>query len=298
MLTNGTLWRALEQASEKALASGAQQPIPTEFHVLEDQGVPFIVRVVERFARKVSFPDEANRGNGNVPNPFLPYDPEMFVADISPTHVGLLNKYNVVDHHLLIVTREFEAQESLLTLADFEALWTCMAEIPSLGFYNSGPSAGASQPHKHLQWVRLPLSEHSPHLPIESLLEPWRLRDEMGRAESLPFAHAIVRIEGAGELPPSQLAASTTVHYRSMLRTLGLNSTADDGVERPSPYNLLITQDWMMLVPRSRECFGSISLNALAFAGTFLVRDEARFRELESLGPMAALRHVGVSARS
>ena len=71
----------------------------------------------------------------------------------------LLNKYNVVPHHLLIITRHFESQESALTQADFQALWTCLAEYDSLGFYNSGESAGASQPHKHLQTVPLPMHD-------------------------------------------------------------------------------------------------------------------------------------------
>ena len=67
----------------------------------------------------------------------------MYVADLSATHVGLLNKFYVVPHHLLIVTRHFESQESSLTPADFQTLWSCLAEYNSLGFYNSGAAAGA-----------------------------------------------------------------------------------------------------------------------------------------------------------
>ena len=95
-------------------------------------------------------------------------------------------------------------------------------------------------------------------------------------------------------MPPHQLAAFTADRYDSMLRTLGLWNPQDGDEARPSPYNLLITHDWMMVVPRSREYFGPISLNALAFAGTFLVRDEADLAELERAGPLTALQHVGV----
>ncbi|NIO40609.1 MAG: phosphorylase, partial [Burkholderiales bacterium] len=38
-------------------------------------------------------------------NPFLPYGKDLFVSDISETHLALLNKFNVIDYHLLIVTR-------------------------------------------------------------------------------------------------------------------------------------------------------------------------------------------------
>ena len=46
----------------------------------------------------------------------------MFVADVSDTHLCLLNKFNVIEHHLLIVTRKFEHQETLLTVRDFQAV--------------------------------------------------------------------------------------------------------------------------------------------------------------------------------
>jgi ATP adenylyltransferase len=59
-------------------------------------------------------------------------------------------------------------------------------------------------------------------------------------------------------------------------------------------YNLLVTRRWMLLVPRSAEHFGSVSLNALAFAGNLLLRDEQQMAELKGRGPMAALRCVGL----
>jgi len=46
----------------------------------------------------------------------------------------LLDKFNVVDHHLVIATQLFEPQKGLLI---------CLAEIDGLGFYNAGPAAEA-----------------------------------------------------------------------------------------------------------------------------------------------------------
>lgn len=42
---------------------------------------------------------------------------------LSATHTAVLNKFNVLQQHLLIVTYRCEQQEVLLTGADFEALW-------------------------------------------------------------------------------------------------------------------------------------------------------------------------------
>ena len=132
---------------------------------MEDGGIRFLIRILRHLARKPRREAPDASPAAARPNPFLPYDPAMYVADASPTHVCLLNKFNVVERHLLIVTRAFEDQETPLTQPDFEALWTCLAEAEGLGFYNSGAVAGASQPHKHLQLVPLPLDPTASRCP-------------------------------------------------------------------------------------------------------------------------------------
>ena len=63
--------------------------------------------------------------------------------------------------------------------------------------------------------------------------------------------------------------------------------------ERPGPpHTLLATRDWTMVVPRTLECFDSISLNALAFAGSLLVRNREQLEHVRAVGPMAVLRAV------
>ena len=161
---SGTLWSRVVERTEHGIRCGAIRSIPTDYEFVEQNGINFLVRVVSRLAKK----DQAKKGN---PNPFLPYDKDLFVANISETHVCLLNKFNVVDHHILIVTREFENQESLLTLNDFEAMWVCMGEFEGLAFYNAGAIAGASQQHKHLQMVPLPLAPEGPKVPLDPALE-------------------------------------------------------------------------------------------------------------------------------
>ena len=169
MFARGSLWERVTATTDRALRRGALQPIPTACTWVPDHGVRFLVRVVENLARKDRRRAEA--ADGPPANPFLPYDPELYVADASPTHVCLLNKFNVLDRHLLIVTRRFEHQDLPLTLADWEALWVCLAESDGLGFYNGGTVAGASQTHKHLQLVPLPLAAEGPRLPLEPLLD-------------------------------------------------------------------------------------------------------------------------------
>jgi ATP adenylyltransferase len=219
----------------------------------------------------------------------------MFVADISETHVALLNKFNVVEHHLLIVTRHFEDQETLLTLHDFEALWACMPEYKGFGFYNGGEEAGASQRHKHLQMVPLPLAPEGPEIPIEPLLKKAQFDDKLGLIPGLPFVHVFAPLEEDNMASPPEAARKTFELYSTMLEKLGLESPRVGILKRQSkPYCLLLTRQWMLLVPRSREFYDSISINSLGFAGALLVRDSEQMDQLKKSGPISILKSVAL----
>ena len=66
------------------------------------------------------------------------------------------------------------------------------------------------------------------------------------------------------------------------------------GLVVPSPYNLLITHEWMFVVPRSRDRFEGISINSLAFAGSYFVRDAAHAHIIVESRPMFVLRSVAM----
>jgi len=284
----GRLWPEVRRRTELALQSGALQPIPTEYEFVENGGVEFLVRTVSNLARKDRAPKKTTAAANRKASPFIDYDPTLHVADITPDHVCLLNKYNVVDRHVLIVTREFEHQREPLSERDFEALWACLSQGKALAFYNGGTIAGASQAHKHLQLVPLPLASLGPAVPIETLMDRTALAAGVGQSKSLPFAHAIAGLPADVTRCPSTAARHSLDLYRQMLTAAGVA----DATGHPSPYNLLVTQRWMLLVPRTREHFGPISLNALAFAGAFLVRNRQQIDLLKREGPMQALIHT------
>ena len=49
----------------------------------------------------------------------------------------------------------------------------------------------------------------------------------------------------------------------------------------------------MLFVPRSKEMYESISVNALGFAGSFLARDERELELIRQRGPLGILEDVG-----
>ncbi|MFL5346015.1 MAG: DUF4922 domain-containing protein [Hyalangium sp.] len=263
----GTLWSSLVERTAHALASGALVPIRTEVEVVEHEGVPFLVRVVSNLERKAKAVQPPSEGKPPK-NPFIPpYEEDLFVSLVPPAHACLINKFNVFDHHALIITQAYEEQDSLLTAADFEALLTCMAEFDALAFYNGGRIAGASQPHKHLQLVPVPLAAGGLRTPMDEAIARGRL----------PFRHALG--------PPLQEPAQAHALYGELLRAVGC--------EKPgTPYNFLATRQWTLVVPRTQEAFESISLNALAFAGSLLVKNREQLERVRAVGPMTLLRAV------
>lgn len=286
------LERLVAERTRAALAAGALEPIATEQAVVSDGGVDYLVRVVDTLRRKEA--DRRRRArqarDGRPPaNPFLPPEPALRVADVPPHHVAVLNKFNVLDRHLLIVTRAFEHQETLLTRGDFAALLACMQGMDGLAFYNGGRVAGASQTHKHLQLVPLPLSPQGPRLPMAPLLE-----GEGPRCRRLPFAHAFGRLARPAAALGASGAEEVEVLYRRLLGEAGVPvAAAPDGQRQGAPYNLLVAGDWMLLVPRSAECFEGVSVNGLGFAGSLFVRERAQLERIRALGPGRVL--AGVS---
>jgi ATP adenylyltransferase len=295
------LARAVAERTRVALASGALQPIETEETVLDDGDVSFVVRSVSSLARKPATGGTAK--DDARPNPFAPPDAELVVGDITPTHFGVLNKYPVVERHLLVVTREFVDQETLLDAADFAALAACLREADWLGFYNGGRAAGASQPHRHLQFVPLPLGAGPWSVPMESVFDQWSSGGGVARLLRLPVRNAFAVLAPALFADADAPERLLEIYY-AMLDSCGVRaeSANDDGraanePERQNlPYNLLVTQRWMLLVPRSREHCGTISVNALGFAGSLFVRDAAEMDALRAVGPMGVLQAVAVGA--
>lgn len=272
------LLEQIKQVSARALASGALQSIPTHTERVDEQGVSFLLRVLDSLKRKQAQSRLDQAGRRKV-DPFLPYEEALYVGEVAPRHRCLLNKFNVVENHLLLVTREFEPQTDLLNAGDFEALAYCMSQMQALAFFNGGETAGASQPHKHLQLIPLPMEPFNP-LPFSQLLSGIPA-DAPQRCTALSFRHGLIRFSSS---PPKETKKKCQVLEGAYL---ALRTYLDLGEDEP--YNLLATDEWMMLVPRSNEKWQGISFNALAFCGAILVRDTEQAALLKKEGLMQAL---------
>lgn len=290
VLIPGTLYAQLITRTQQAKQSGALQSIATDYEILTAGNLEFLVRIVANLDRKAKLQNQPQPKNFN---PFLPYDADLFVTDLSDQHLGLLNKFNVVDHHLLMVTREFVSQDTWLDEADCLAMAIVLTEVDGLVFYNGGQAAGASQPHKHLQMVPLPFIPDRLLLPISPLIAAASL-EGISRIPDFSFVHAVVPLTLDWTATAQTLAPQLLALYHELLAAIGL-SFAANSLEATGAYNLLVTREWMLMVLRSQPSFEGIAINSLGFAGSLLVRNPEELAYLKRMGPMTVLQNVGVA---
>lgn len=271
---------AIAAATERAGRAGALVPLESEGCTMPEAGVDFEVRWVSSLRMKdAAIPRAGDKARADF-NPFLPYEEALFVANVSPSHVVLLNKFPVTPGHVLIVTRAFAEQQAPLDDADFAAVAALLRQSDGLAFCNGGPEAGASQRHKHLQ-----LTPMQP--PIAALL-PAQGVDTPRQLSALSFRHAFVSVDDAALAEPARLRAL----FESACAACGVSVV--DGLL--SPYNLLLTRRWLMVVPRSRENWegdgARLSINALGFAGSVFLRQPEQLEAVQRAGVLNILASV------
>lgn len=114
-------------------------------------------------------PALANKPKSNKPSNSKPIDPfenplnGLFITDLPPSHFLVLNKFPVIPNHFILATKTFKQQTDVLEQGDLEAAYACVKTYwdngeKLFGFFNSGEASGASQPHRHIQF-----------LPVESM---------------------------------------------------------------------------------------------------------------------------------
>lgn len=97
------------------------------------------------------------------PDPFENPSPDLLVKCIpadDPTHNVVLNKYPVIPQHFILATKEYKEQTDKLEEEDLAMTYACLQGWERgrlFAFFNSGDHSGASQGHRHIQF--LPIEE-------------------------------------------------------------------------------------------------------------------------------------------
>ncbi|KAB8616662.1 hypothetical protein FH972_025997 [Carpinus fangiana] len=304
-----------------AKASGAVVFAETELAIVRLSGVAFQVRYAPGLAKKpLGYDLKASKSSAPKPDPFDNPPEELLVARVpggSPTHTLVLNKFPIIDNHFILATIENKLQTSFLEEVDLELTYNCLkawAESESPGgkpklfaFFNSGRHSGASQPHRHVQFIpsedmtsgetdQWPLLVDAivfgPHATDTGELSFFRTHRD------LPFKHFGTRLPpNATPMMLRQLymnlydqCESAVKEYAELNPGKVVPEETEDG-SLPISYNLAMTTTSMVMCPRiseglafKREDGDEIAyaaLNGTTLGGTVLSKDEWLFKTLQ-----------------
>ena len=267
------------QRSQEALDSGALRPLSTDIETWAGSGDGgFEIRHL------VGAPPRHLRAAGPKPNPFRPWDQRLELTRVGNEHVLILNKYPVQLGHMLLISQSWQPQMGWLTLVDWTAVCQVNQDTGGLWFFNSGPQAGASQPHRHLQL--LPRKQGDRLCPRDA----WFQQHLLDATSSRPM-DSLERSISIKPLPLTWSGSVLLEVYLDLCQHSGLGSPQRN--EKPlAPYNLLISAGWMALIKRSCDEVHGYSVNALGFAGYLLSTERSNRTWLEAHGPEALLKKV------
>ena len=210
-------------------------------------------------------------------NPFNPWDKPLEISNIGKYHHLILNKYPVQIGHILLITNNWMPQNGWLDLNDWEAIKKVNSDTSGLWFFNSGPLAGASQPHRHIQLLRRRSDESiCPR-------EEWFLNFNESKVNKKLFENIIVK--------PFDFNNDINKIYKiyvELSKYIGLGDPTID--QKPKkPYNLLVTNKWIAVIKRSNDKVLGFSVNGLGFAGYLLVTEKSNTEYLKLNGPEVLL---------
>ncbi|GAD94162.1 bis(5'-nucleosyl)-tetraphosphatase, putative [Paecilomyces variotii No. 5] len=295
----------------------------TQLTTLHASGIPYQLRYCPALAKKQNQAPKGDEKKGPKPDPFENPSPDLLLAEIpqeQPRYALVLNKFPVIPNHFILATKAWKSQTDILEKEDVEATYACLqnwgettadggqdrgldAAKRLFAFYNSGEESGASQPHRHIQF-----------LPVEAMRESesdaWRplvdhfASEKVAKTGSgllvlpqLPFMHF------ARDIPLNPSADVLYEIYLSLYRAAvtAARGASEDSSRTEGPaaisYNLAMTLSTMIICPRRSETAqltidpqkagdvhqaGTLSLNGTILAGTLMVKAEAEWNELRS----------------
>jgi len=127
------LWADIQDRYLSAQENQAAHLTDTKTEIIQDEGFVYILKIASKLKDK---PKAVSGTPKAWKNPFLPPDPALFVSKLSDTHALVLNKFNIVPYHVIIITNEFKKQEEPLDARDFEAcrrviqVWILCGALP------------------------------------------------------------------------------------------------------------------------------------------------------------------------
>ena len=256
-----SLWLLALKKTEQAIKKKSIIPFKTKLSILDQGKYKYELRTL--IGKTKNQPNYKNLNQGPKINPFKPWDKDLEISNIKTNHILILNKYPVELGHMLLITKKWKPQNGWLDISDWNALVNVNIDTTGLWFFNNSELAGASQPHRHIQLLRRQTINLL--FPRQMWFEDY-LVNKINK-ESKLYKNTIV-IPLLEDNSPEELQEA---YYKSCIE-MNIGEPNND-LKPKYGYNLLITNNWMALIRRSKECYQGFNINSLGFAGYFLITE-------------------------
>ncbi|KAF5967585.1 5 5 P-1 P-4-tetraphosphate phosphorylase 2 [Fusarium coicis] len=210
------------------------------------------------------------------------------ICDVAGTHVLVANKFCFANPHLMLLTSDsHQRQYEALNKGDLAAAWSVLSTMGEdyVAFFNCGRDGGCSRLHKHMQLIPKPNDSFASFLDANDEKEPevpfqW-FYHRFG--DSKPGVDDLVNIYN------DLLGKATEVGHAKA-------ENADSAPpEAAVPHNFLLTQRWMIVLPRRRAAVNKeAGANAIGMMGVIAVATQGEIDNWIRLGPATALAELGV----
>ncbi|KAK6511786.1 hypothetical protein TWF481_000692 [Arthrobotrys musiformis] len=255
---------------------------PSDPEYVELEGFQFEFRLAPALLKKPILSRHAV-GRSKPVGPFVDPDPEFVVAKIGATHTLIFSKFCVPRPHLVLHTNQFELQSDDLTSSDLDAAWQVLGafpKTPSMMIYNCGVDAGSSQGHKHMQVFPKPEGQKFKLFPdLASLPE-----GDVITLPKVPYRHYVVA------LPANPSLEDIVRRYNTLV---GLAKLALEKIEGTA-HNVVMTKDWIMVIPRSSKGCDGVGANAAGMMGMVWVGSELERNSWTNFGLTSYLQKLGM----
>jgi ATP adenylyltransferase len=257
------------------------------------------LRYCPELGKKPKGKDDNVKTSGIKIDPFEDPPEDLLVASVpacDPSHILVLNKYPIIANHFILATKHHKKQTHKLEADDLSSAYLCLQEWSGtaedghprrlFAFFNSGEHSGASQAHRHLQFLPVEDMRKGDTNGAWGLLADsiWTEKDiDSGKTaafhyegqsltkevpgssftvnSSLPFIHYGAQLPAR---PSSEelyniytslydTAAKDAQHFAKTTHAEGFMLQDSDDGSLPVSYNLAMTKEVMIICPRRRE---------------------------------------------
>ena len=164
-----------------------------------------------------------------------------------------------------------------------------------MAFFNCGAESGASQKHKHIQFLSVSPTEP----PIEVFLQDHGNGEEVKQLPHVPWVHFLIAIHDPPE-KADPLGNYLMERYMQLLEKMFNFIQSKDSRSATASYNVLIMKTHLHVIPRSKGEFvlpngSKVSMGSTSYAGIIHVQHEEDLDELMTAGVTNALLLLGLS---